>query len=65
MKKEEVLNLMGSSKDSNEWNSNCDKVKAAHNGGYPDYWYTEVVASGLINKTLNDPSADEIKIISG
>lgn len=64
MEKKDVLNLMKSSKDGNEWDTNCDKVKAAHNNGYPDYWYAEVILSGLINKTLNDPDAGKIKITS-
>lgn len=33
MNKQEVLNLMTSSKNAAEWNANCDKVKAAHAGG--------------------------------
>jgi hypothetical protein len=52
MKKEEVLSLMRSSKNSQEWNDNCDKIKKAHDGGYPDYWYAEVIASGLADETL-------------
>ena len=49
MNKEQVVELMESSKNSKEWDANCDKVKNAH-GGYPDYWYSEIVLSGLVNR---------------
>jgi len=46
MKKEEVIKLMKSSKSEAEWNNNCDKVKKEC-GGYPDFWYEEIVKSRL------------------
>jgi len=49
MDKSEVIALMESSKSDNEWNENCDKVKDACNG-YPDYWYREIVMSGLCDR---------------
>lgn len=60
MTKEEVLQLMTSSRSLEEWNENCDKVKAAL-GDYPDYWYEEVLQSGLMRKTL-DEKADQITV---
>ena len=45
-----VKNLMSSSKSEREWNDNCDKVKAA-NGGYPHWWFLEIVISGLMANT--------------
>ena len=62
MSKQDAIELMKSSKTKDEWNANCDKVKAA-NGGYPDWWYPEIVASGLMDKTLGD-GASQIKIIA-
>ena len=50
MKQENVVKLMGSSKSESEWNSNCDKVKAAI-GGYPDFWFGAIIQSGLLNET--------------
>ena len=41
---------MTSSKSKEEWNENCDKVKAAHNGGYPEWWYVEIIESGLYSR---------------
>lgn len=64
MNKQEVLALMKSSKDKQEWNDNCDKVKSAHNNEYPEYWFLEVIQSGLIKEVLNDENAGDIKIIS-
>ncbi len=47
MEKQVVIDLMTSSKSKEEWNENCDKVKVAHNGGYPEWWYVEIIESGL------------------
>lgn len=63
MDKNEVLGLMKSSKNESEWNNNCDKVKADNNNQYPDYWFTEVIQSGLVDKVLGEGSSD-IKILS-
>ena len=49
MEKEQVLELMKSSKNEREWNDNCDKVKKACRG-YPDFWYKEIVQSKLAVK---------------
>ena len=48
MTKDEVIKLMTSSKSEKQWNENCDKVKAAHKGGYPSYWYETFIVSGVI-----------------
>lgn len=42
----QVISLMESSKSEAEWNENCDKVKKACNG-YPDYWFSDIIVSGL------------------
>lgn len=44
--RENVVNLMKSSKTENEWKINCDKVKQANNG-YPSFWYEAVILSNL------------------
>lgn len=43
---EEVKDLMKSSKSAKEWDDNCDKVKEYFKG-YPDWWYREIVLSGI------------------
>lgn len=50
MSKAEVVSLMESSKSEKEWNANCDKVKRAC-GGYPDFWYSAIITSGVLAKT--------------
>lgn len=47
MNKEQSLELMKSSKSEKEWNDNCNKVMQAHSGTYPDWWYPEVIQTGL------------------
>lgn len=47
-KQSDVVALMKSSKSESEWNANCDKVKAANNG-YPSFWYTAIVLSGVMS----------------
>ncbi len=61
MNREEVLNLMRTSKTSEIWAENCAKIKKSHGGSYPEYWYAEVIASGLINEALNS-KANRISI---
>ena len=54
MNKQEVIDLMKSSKSKTEWNNNCDKVKRECGGSYPEYWYSEIILSGLINEIISD-----------
>ena len=51
MNQDEVVALMESSKTEEEWNINCDKVKAACGGSYPDFWFAAVLASGVSSRT--------------
>ncbi len=44
MSREEVINLMKSSRSENEWNANLNKVKQAFDG-YPDFWYETIIQS--------------------
>jgi hypothetical protein len=58
MTKEEVLNLMKSSKSEQDWRDNCDIVKLAvsegrisnPSGHYPDYWFNEIICTGMYHK---------------
>jgi hypothetical protein len=49
MSREEVIELMKSAISEKDWNAKCDQVKKACNG-YPDYWYAEIVMSGLLSR---------------
>lgn len=49
MTKEQVVELMSSSKSQKEWNDNCDKVKKEC-GGYPSFWYSAVILSGVLSQ---------------
>ena len=46
MSEDDVIKLMESSVTEEEWNSNCDEVKRQC-GGYPAFWYSRVILSGL------------------
>ena len=46
----EVVALMKSSRSESEWNANCNKVKKAC-GGYPDFWHSAIVLSGVAAET--------------
>jgi len=62
MNEEQVVKLMKSSKSESEWNANCDKVKDACDG-YPDFWYTAIVLSGIATETAkNFGGSADIKI---
>lgn len=62
MTQEECVTLMKSSTDQRSWRTNCDKVKQAHGGDYPHYWYSTFISSGMINEILQDPDANKFKI---
>ncbi len=62
MVKEKVIELMKSSKTEKEWNENCDHVKRAC-GGYPEWWYSEIVLSGVARETAESfGGTAEIKV---
>lgn len=62
MNRQEVVALMESSKSEDEWDANCDKVKRAC-GGYPDFWYSAIVLSGLTGRvTARWGDDDKIRI---
>ena len=42
-----VRNLMASSVSKKEWTENCNLVKAANGGDYPDFWFAAVIRSGI------------------
>lgn len=50
MSKDEVIALMESSRDEDDWNRNCDTVKRRCEG-YPPFWYAAVIVSGLAART--------------
>lgn len=50
MSQDEVVELMKGSKTQEEWDKNCDQVKAEF-GGYPSFWYGAIVASGVARET--------------
>jgi hypothetical protein len=51
MTEREVVDLMASSKSSEEWDANCETVKRKNGGNYPRFWYTAILASGLATFT--------------
>ncbi len=51
MSKQEVIMLMETSTSAQEWNDNCDKVKAACDG-YPDFWWETMITSGVADRIL-------------
>lgn len=64
MDKQTALAELQKSTNKDEWNATCDRIKAANRGTYPEWWYPEVIMSGLIDKVLGAGSG-QIKIIVG
>ena len=48
-----VKALMQQSSSEAEWNDNCDKVKAANGGDYPQFWFSTIVLSGVMSSTVS------------
>jgi hypothetical protein len=49
MNKQQVIELMQSSRTEEEWNANCSKVRKAC-GGYPEFWHSAIIASGIARR---------------
>lgn len=65
MNEQEVIDLMKGSANEEEWNSNCDAVKKAFRG-YPDFWYSAIVLSGVARDTAAKWSGDsDIHVTNG
>jgi len=63
MTQTQVTDLMKSSKTLQEWLDNCDTVKSAFGGYYPNWWYEMIIISGIANETLANIGTDtEIEI---
>lgn len=62
MTEQQVVDLMESSMAEADWNANADKVKSACSG-YPSFWYSAIVLSGISAKTAAKwGGSDEIRI---
>ena len=57
---EGVVAHLSESTSEADWNKRCDEVKAV-NDGYPSFWFTTVMKSGLADKILGAGGFD-IKI---
>jgi hypothetical protein len=53
MEKHEVLDLMMGSSSEQQWNDKCTKVKVAFDGKYPDFWFKEIIQSGVAGWVQN------------
>ena len=49
---EGVKAYMSQATSEADWNRRCDEVKRA-NGGYPDFWYSTIVLSGVAASTAS------------
>lgn len=59
MTEQQVIRLMQSSKSADKWNANAAKVKMAHEGRYPEFWWRAIMESGLmvaVAKTWEQPA---------
>ena len=58
MTEPEVVSVMRSSVSEQDWDRNADLIKEKC-GGYPDFWFSAIVRSGLMKTVIGD---DTIKI---
>lgn len=75
---EEVIALLSTTKNEDEWNKACDQIKAEFHG-YPGFWWEKIMMSGLATKiqnswmstavrgnlvALNDPLDDQLGYVT-
>ena len=56
---QDELKALQQARTEDEWNKNCDVIKAKQNGQYPEDWYQEV-----ISQKSKFPALDTTIIIS-
>lgn len=61
MDRQEVIALMQTSRNENEWNINCDTVKK-NCGGYPSFWFEALMLSGIARKIQNSWMSTAAKV---
>lgn len=54
--RDNVIALMESSETRKQWNANCDRVIAANNGDYPEFWHEAIVRSGIAGAVISPPA---------
>lgn len=60
---EQVAQVMEMSRSEEEWDKNCDLVKAAFGGDYPSFWWETIMMSGIAHRTMASfYSSPDIKI---
>jgi hypothetical protein len=60
---EQVAQFMATSRSPEEWDKNCDTVKAAFHGGYPSFWWEAIMVSGVARRTMaNFGETPDLKI---
>lgn len=47
MTRQDVKQLMESATSERDWSEKCEKVRAAHKGQYPYYWYEDIFQGGV------------------
>lgn len=62
MNQQQVVDLMASSRNSEEWNANADAVKEAC-GGYPGFWYSAIMLSGLGHRVQQSWLETAVKVL--
>lgn len=49
--REKFLTELIQCQNSIDWNNKCDEVKN-HYGDYPEWWFNDVIISGLLNEIV-------------
>lgn len=62
MNREQVVTLMESSRNENEWDNNADTVKKEC-GGYPAYWWEAIMMSGLAHRVKQSWFSTAVKVL--
>jgi hypothetical protein len=58
MTRQELVDFMKQTVDRNDWRARCDYVKRHHGNQYPDFWYEEIIRSGLMDEILGEGASD-------
>ena len=51
-KLEDVKAALSETRSEKEWNRVCDEVKEGNDGGYPAWWWKEIIVSGFADGVM-------------
>lgn len=60
MKRQEVIDIMSAATNMEDWNKRSEAIFRAYDGSRPEFWYQEIITSGLFERKRKEWENQEI-----